>query len=51
MDNLLTLHMKTPEKKALLAFRNSILDNKQPVSNIITGAKAAICVLMGLDAM
>ncbi|MFC2110661.1 Gfo/Idh/MocA family protein [Bacteroidota bacterium] len=40
-----------PSKQALLDFRNSILDNEEPVSNIITGAKAAICVQMGLDAM
>ena len=42
---------QNPSKQALTDFRNSILDNKEPVSNIITGAKAAICVQMGLDAM
>lgn len=40
-----------PSKQALIDFRNSILDNTPPVSNIITGARAAICVQMGLDAM
>ncbi|WP_299064235.1 Gfo/Idh/MocA family oxidoreductase [uncultured Polaribacter sp.] len=40
-----------PSKQALLDFRNSILDKKEPVSNVITGAKAAVCVQMGLDAM
>lgn len=40
-----------PSKQALLDFRNSILDNKEPVSNVVTGGKAAICVQMGLDAM
>ena len=42
---------KNPSKQALLDFRDSILDSKEPVSNIVTGAKAAICVQMGLDAM
>jgi predicted dehydrogenase len=47
------IHVKhdNPSKQALLDFRDSILDNKEPMSNIFTGAKAAICVQMGLDAM
>ena len=40
-----------PTKQALLDFREAILNNKQPKSDIITGAKAAICVQMSLDAM
>jgi hypothetical protein len=32
-------------------FRDSIIDNKTPLSNIITGAKTAISVQMALDAM
>ncbi|GAA4817975.1 Gfo/Idh/MocA family oxidoreductase [Litoribaculum gwangyangense] len=40
-----------PSKQALLDFKASILNNKIPQSNVITGAKAAICVQMGLDAM
>ncbi len=40
-----------PSKQALIDFRDSIADNTEPISNIITGAKAAICVQMGLDAM
>lgn len=40
-----------PTKQALLDFREGILNNKQPKSDIITGAKTAICVQMGLDAM
>ena len=40
-----------PSKQALLDFKESILNNKNPESNIVTGAKAAICVQMGLDAM
>lgn len=42
---------KNPSKQALLDFRDSILKNKEPISNVITGAKAAVCVQMGLDAM
>ena len=38
-------------KQALLDFRDAILNNQQPESNLITGAKAAICVQMGIDAM
>jgi predicted dehydrogenase len=40
-----------PSKQALLDFKESILNNKNPESNIITGAQAAISVQMGLDAM
>ncbi|MEK6154843.1 Gfo/Idh/MocA family oxidoreductase [Flavobacteriaceae bacterium 3-367] len=40
-----------PSKQALLDFRNSVLDNKTPESNVFSGAKAAICVQMGLDAL
>ena len=40
-----------PSKQALLDFKDAILNNKCPESNVITGAKAAICVQMGLDAM
>ncbi|WP_400077460.1 Gfo/Idh/MocA family protein [Winogradskyella sp. R77965] len=40
-----------PTKQALLDFKDAILNNKQPKSDIITGAKTAICVQMGLDAM
>jgi predicted dehydrogenase len=40
-----------PTKQALIDFREGVLNNKQPESDISTGAKAAICVQMGLDAM
>ncbi|MGX1928557.1 Gfo/Idh/MocA family protein [Flagellimonas sp. 2504JD4-2] len=40
-----------PSKQALLDFRDSILSNTTPKSNVISGAKAAICVQMGLDAL
>ncbi|WP_299665916.1 Gfo/Idh/MocA family oxidoreductase [uncultured Polaribacter sp.] len=42
---------KNPSKQALMDFRDSILKRKEPDSNVISGAKAAICVQMGLDAM
>ncbi len=32
-------------------FRTSVLKNERPISDVIAGAKAAICVQMGLDAM
>ena len=40
-----------PSKQALIDFQDSILNNTTPKSDIITGAKTALCVQMGLDAM
>ncbi len=40
-----------PSTQALIDFKDSVLNNTMPQSNIITGARAAICVQMGLDAM
>lgn len=40
-----------PSKQALLDFRESVLNNSEPLSNILTGARTAACVQMGLDAM
>lgn len=40
-----------PSKEALMDFRDSVVNNQKPISDIVTGAKAAICVQMGLDAM
>lgn len=40
-----------PSKQALMDFRDSIVNNQTPNSNILTGARTAICVQMGLDAM
>lgn len=40
-----------PSKQALIDFRSNIVNNSEPASNIISGAKAAACVQMGLDAM
>ncbi|MGB5387560.1 MAG: Gfo/Idh/MocA family oxidoreductase [Eudoraea sp.] len=40
-----------PSTQALIDFKNNILNNTVPTSNVTTGAKAAVCVQMGLDAM
>ncbi|NHF57822.1 Gfo/Idh/MocA family oxidoreductase [Flavobacteriaceae bacterium TP-CH-4] len=40
-----------PSKQALMDFKESIANTTEPISNVISGAKAAICVQMGLDAM
>ncbi len=40
-----------PSKQALIDFRDAILNNKTPLSNITSGAKTAVCVQMGIDAM
>lgn len=42
---------KEPSEQALIDFSKNILDNKEPISNITTGANTAICIQMGLDAM
>lgn len=40
-----------PSRQALTDFRDSIVNQKNPISNIVTGAKTAISVQMALDAM
>jgi len=40
-----------PSKQALQDFRDSIILNNSPISNITTGANTAIAVQMGLQAM
>ncbi|MEI6865907.1 Gfo/Idh/MocA family oxidoreductase [Flavicella sp.] len=40
-----------PTRQALIDFRDNIFNKTLPKSNFITGAKTAICVQMGLDAM
>lgn len=40
-----------PSKQALLDFKNAIINNKTPLSDISSGAKTAVCVQMALDAM
>ena len=38
-------------KKSNLDFKKAIINNKEPLSNITSGAKTAVCVQMALDAM
>jgi predicted dehydrogenase len=40
-----------PTKQALIDFRDSIVNNSPPLSGVITGAKAAYAVEMGIQAM
>ena len=40
-----------PSKQALIDFRDCIIDNKTPISNVRSGANTAIAVQMSLDAM
>ena len=40
-----------PSKQALIDFRDCIIDNKTPISNVQSGANTAIAVQMSLDAM
>ncbi len=40
-----------PTPIALQKFGEAILDNRQPASNVVTGAKAAVVVQMAIDAM
>ena len=42
---------KDPTLQALLDFQDCILDNKNPESNVKSGAKVAIAIQMALDAM
>lgn len=47
----LRIEHSDPSKQALMDFRDAIYSGEQPASNAITGARAAACVQMGLDAM
>ncbi len=40
-----------PSKQALMDFKESVGNGTRPISDVLSGAKAAICVQMGLDAM
>ncbi len=40
-----------PSKQALLDFKESVVNDSEPISNLVSGAKTAACVQMGLDAM
>ncbi len=52
-DKGIPIHLehKEPTEQALVDFKNNIINNKKPFSNITTGANAAIGIQMGLDAM
>ncbi len=45
------INHEDPSKQALIDFRDCINKNEEPISGINTGAKAALAVQMGLDAM
>lgn len=47
----ITINHEDPTKQALMDFRDSIKNNKEPESSMQTGAKAAMCVQMALDSM
>ena len=40
-----------PTKQALIDFKNAIINNKNPLSGVTTGAKTAYAVEMGIKAM
>ena len=40
-----------PTRQALMDFRDAILDSKEPLSNVISGAKTAFAIDMGIRAM
>lgn len=40
-----------PTKQAMIDFRDNMYNNTLPKSNLISGAKVAVCVQMGLDAV
>ena len=40
-----------PSKQALIDFRDSVVNNKKPESNVYSGANTAVCVQFSLDAM
>ncbi|MBM1106462.1 Gfo/Idh/MocA family oxidoreductase [Aurantibacter crassamenti] len=50
-DTRIEVTQEDPSKQALIDFRNNVVENKMPTSNVNTGAKTAIAVQMALDAM
>jgi predicted dehydrogenase len=40
-----------PTRQALMDFRDAIIDSKEPLSNVISGAKTAFAIDMGIRAM
>ena len=49
--NLINVTSMDPTKQALVDFKDAIMDNKTPISNVYTGASAAVAVQLSLDAM
>ncbi len=47
----ITIDHIEPSEQALIDFRDNIIFNKKPISDVTTGVNAAICVQMVLDAM
>lgn len=48
---LLNIKHLDPTKQALIDFKDAIINNKNPLSGVITGAKTAYAVEMGIKAM
>jgi len=49
--NLINVQSIDPTKQALIDFKDAIMDNKTPISNVYTGASTAVAVQLSLDAM
>ena len=47
----INIEHKEPSLQALIDFKDSVIQNKKPVSDFKTGANTALCIQMGLDAM
>ncbi|ALJ05449.1 dehydrogenase [Pseudalgibacter alginicilyticus] len=47
----ITIDHKEPSLQALIDFKDSVINNKKPISDVKTGANTALCIQMGLDAM
>ena len=49
--SLIQMEHNNPSKQALIDFRDCVIENKMPISNVQSGANTAIAVQMSLDAM
>lgn len=49
--NIINISSIDPTKQALIDFKDAIIDNKTPISNVYTGASTAVAVQLSLDAM
>ena len=47
----INIEHKEPSLQALIDFKDCVIQNKKPISDIKTGANTALCIQMGLDAM